>query len=97
MMWPFRKKKPPYVVTNRADQELQWSELHDPNSWRVDPVIEDMHRRLNVEIARIDAMPLPPVVWTPLINAYGQIVALAWKNDRETALRLLEQPAEGRA
>ena len=31
------------------------------------------------------------------VSYHGQIVALAWKNDYDTALRLLEQPAEGRA
>lgn len=96
-MWPFRKKKQPYVVTGRADQEVQWSVQQDPNSWSVDPVLADMQRRLNEQIARIDALPLRRFHWTPVMNAYGQIIALAWKNDEQTAMRLLDEPAEGRA
>lgn len=90
-MWPFRKKKalplgPSPVAPDWADQV----EHHLA-------VQADMRRRLEEQIARIAATPMPRFVWTPLINGYGQVIALAWKNDAGTATRLLEEPAEGRA
>jgi hypothetical protein len=87
-MWPFRKKRPVEAPTQPtvADQIEHYFMQQ-----------ADMQRRLDEQVARIAAMPMPRVIWTPVIGGHGGILALAWKNDRETAVRLLEEPAEGRA
>lgn len=89
-MWPFRKK-PKFDAGAFADTQL--ANLNNTLMQQQ----ADMQRRLNAEVARLAAVPMPRIVWTPVMNVYGQIVALAWKNNAETALRLLEGPAEGSA
>lgn len=92
-MWPFRKKKPqppayPESLVPLADEaRAQLDRLREQMAQQQIAEFEDHcdHARK----IRID--------WTPVINPYGQILALAWKNDPETAQLLLEEPAEGRA
>ncbi len=82
-MWPFRKKPKPAAL----DEEIVRSRAK----------FEAYLASLDKQAAQVASAPLPRIVWTPLISAYGQVVALAWKNDTDTALRLLEEPAMGRA
>ena len=55
----------------------------------------DMKRRLDEQIARIEATPITRFAWTPVVDPLGRVQALAWKNDSGTALRLLEAPGQG--
>lgn len=85
-MWPFRRKKPIEAPTQPdwADQVQHYLDQQ-----------ADMRRRLDEQIARIDAMPITRFAWTPVMDGYGRILALAWKNDHETATRLLHEPGRG--
>lgn len=94
-MWPFRKK-PSFGVQamRRADQEIEAARR------RLESELANLTRQFAEQYEQMQRIANGPVrgfVWTPVINPYGQIVALAWKNDIETAKRLLEDPAEGRA
>lgn len=90
-MWPFRKKLPVDPLGDFADQQL--ARLNE----QIAQQQADMRRRLDEQSARIESAPITRFAWTPVIDGYGRILALAWKNDRATATRLLDEPGQGRA
>ena len=91
-MWPFRKKKP---IEAPEVPPVDFGELRRQQETFIAQQQADMKRRLDEQIARIDAMPITRFAWTPVMDGFGRILALAWRNDPETAHRLLYEPGQG--
>jgi hypothetical protein len=90
------RRKPTFgeQVMSRADREIEKARQH------LEDGLAQLGTQFNERLQKMEtiaAMPVRNFTWTPIIDNYGRILALAWKNDPETAQWLLEDPAEGRA
>ena len=90
-MWPF-KKSLRQRLQDRVDFEIKRAGENLQHA-----LTEQSNRMVaqHEQVAAIESMPVARFHWTPVQDGFGRIIAIAWKNDPATAIRLLEEPGQG--